>query len=113
MLTTMLCLLYAAGCFGAALFFVGRLKGVDRSAQVPTPPVPSTLDPLEIAYLRGGRGDVLRATLVGLEANSQVRVTSDNKFERTALTLPGSNPVETAVLDALTAQKTFSEVARA
>ncbi len=49
----------------------------DTTASLPVPRVPSPADPYEIAYLRGGEREVMKAVIAGLDQRGYVRLDSD------------------------------------
>jgi uncharacterized protein (TIGR04222 family) len=42
------------------------VRRLDGTAGLPVPPIPDDADPYEIAYLRGGRGEVVRVGICAL-----------------------------------------------
>ena len=62
---------------GIAWWMVRRY---DPTADLPPPQVPYKPDPYEIAYLRGGVNEVVRAAIVSLTQRGYVRVTQGEKL---------------------------------
>ena len=73
---------------------VWTLRRADPTSKFDLPEIPTHPDPYEIAYLRGGDNEVLRAALFGLIAKGNIEIVPDNssiqktkslKIVRTAL----------------------------
>ena len=86
--------------YGFVIFFtliiLGIIKGgVDDTDDLSLPPIPSNIDPFEIAYLRGGINEVVRSVIFSLlqknfvelkiEANKTEIKQTDNKASAAAL----------------------------
>jgi uncharacterized protein (TIGR04222 family) len=98
-----------------AIVFAGRafVARLDRSRALPTPSFPERLDPIDVAFLRSGRGDVLRTAIVHLQSKGLV-VIQDRMIAR--VPIEPAEPlgaIETAVLAALDEPKYFGKLAKA
>jgi len=52
-------------------------RGIDKTDNLALPPIPSQIDPFEIAYLRGGTNEVARSVVFSLMQKDYVEITGD------------------------------------
>lgn len=55
---------------------------VDKTVNLPLPPIPANIDPYEIAYLRGGVNEVARAVVFALRQKDFLIIQNDGKDSR-------------------------------
>lgn len=78
------------------LIFLGILKTrIDKSDKIGLPPIPSQIDPYEIAFLRGGTNEVARSVLFSLMRKGYLQMENDGKTGRIFRT---ENPTDRGVL---------------
>ena len=98
------------------------MRQSDPTANLPALPVPTSPDPYEIAYLRGGENEVLRLALFRLIQGGCLRVTEERKWwgtkeqrvERTGNVADRLSTLEREVLAGIaahTAQEVFQDAA--
>ncbi|GAC1495451.1 MAG: hypothetical protein NVS1B2_13990 [Vulcanimicrobiaceae bacterium] len=76
----------------------------------PVPPIPERIDAVELAYLRRGAGDAVRAVAIGLAERDIVRVDGDF-LEATGTPLPSRDDAfDCAVYDGLRVPRTFASL---
>ena len=109
--------------YGFFIFFVlvalGYAKSrIDRSDELPVPPVPIEVDPYEIAFLRGGENESARAVIFSLvrkglaeiEVEGKTAVIKKSNQPATVANLP---PIEQLAFDWLGASRETGEVFQA
>jgi|GEM_PF-3409062 len=84
----------------------------DQSARLATPPVGAKLDPMEVAYLRRGPREALRAVVLAMHERGLIEF-DDAVIRHTSVrdAAPADN-LEWAIYDATATPKTFVELAR-
>lgn len=75
-----------------------------------TPPIPAAIDPVEIALLRGGPGDVVRAVAIGMAERGIVGIRSDGLVRLAPSSVSREDPIENAIFDALEERLTFAQL---
>jgi uncharacterized protein (TIGR04222 family) len=78
-------------------------NGLDKTDQLAIPPIPSSPDPYEIAYLRGGENELARAVVFSLTQKNLLKIINDGKtarFYKTEADFDGRGllPIEQIVL---------------
>lgn len=81
----MFLLLYGAIIFFSAIIFYLFRSNLDWTAKQPAPLIPQTLDPYEIAYLRGGENEFARALIFTLTQKGFLQIFRDGKKSHIAL----------------------------
>jgi uncharacterized protein (TIGR04222 family) len=72
-------LLFYGSIVAITLFLCWRkMRSDDWTVTMPLPAVPSTFDPYEMAYLRGGENEVTRAVIFALLQRGFLTITEDN-----------------------------------
>jgi uncharacterized protein (TIGR04222 family) len=54
-------------------------SGIDKTNNLPLPPIPARIDPFEIAYLRGGINEVARSVIFSLMQKNYVELKTEGK----------------------------------
>jgi uncharacterized protein (TIGR04222 family) len=67
--------------FTLVIFGIWKTQ-VDKTANLPLPPIPANIDPYEIAYLRGGVNEVARAVVFALRQKDFLIIQNDGKNSR-------------------------------
>ena len=107
--------------YGFFIFFVlvsfGYAKtGLDRTDDLPIPPVPVEVDPYEIAFLRGGANESARAVIFSLVQKNLAEIEIDGKnavikrLNRQTNDTGKLPPIEQLALDWLGASRETAEV---
>lgn len=100
--------------FIAAAFLVVRtyVWQTDASARLATPPIGASVDPVEIALLRRGPREALRAVVAAMLGRGLL-ATEDGALAHTSVraSVPADN-LEWAIYDATATPKAFAEIAR-
>ena len=108
-----LLILYVAIVASIVVGLVAYVARLDNTERMPTPPIPTPPDPIEVAFLRTGPGEVVRAVAISMAERGVLRIRSDG-LERVASTsVSRAEPIENAIFDALTQRRSFPELSRA
>ena len=86
---------------------------IDKTNNLALPPIPSQIDPYEIAYLRGGTNEVARSVIFSLMQKGLIEIDSGAaKIRRVENASSRSNPsqIERVSLDWIAASRDVSEV---
>lgn len=96
-------LLYGFVTLFTILFFALFKTRIDQSDRLPVPSVPATIDPYEIAYLRGGVNELARTAVFSLMQKGLIEIKNEGKVSvitRTAAsTQQRTNAIEDATLN--------------
>lgn len=96
-------LLYGFVTLFTILFFALFKTRIDQSHRLPLPSIPATIDPYEIAYLRGGINELARTAVFSLMQKGLIEIKSEGKVSvitRTAAsTRQRTNAIEDATLN--------------
>jgi uncharacterized protein (TIGR04222 family) len=103
--------LYLAFAAAAYLIVKAYTLQADGSGRLPTPPPPRTVDPIDLAYLRGGRPEALRALIADLAERGLLVIEATMIARGTFAKSKPQDSLEFAVYDALrNGRKTFPEL---
>jgi uncharacterized protein (TIGR04222 family) len=72
-------LLYGFVIFFTLIILAIIKRGVDDTDEMPLPPIPTHIDPYEIAYLRGGTNEVVRSVVFSLLQKDFIELNTDGK----------------------------------
>jgi uncharacterized protein (TIGR04222 family) len=92
--------------YGFVIFFtliiLGIIKrGVDDTDELPLPPIPSQIDPYEIAYLRGGTNEVVRSVVFSLMQKGFIELNTDGKKTEIRQTASGASAANLSQIEQL------------
>jgi uncharacterized protein (TIGR04222 family) len=92
-----------------------RVRNADWTATTSLPPIPSTFDPYELAYLRGGENEVTRATIFALLQKEFLIIKDINKEQYIEQTSPNPDrhqlsTIERRVYDWFTTRRTTKDI---
>lgn len=108
--------------YGFVIFFtlvtLGLIKTrIDDTDQMAVPPIPSVIDPFEIAYLRGGTNELTRSVVFSLLQKGFIEIRQDSnkpeiKQTNTSLSAAGLSQLEQRALGWFYVPRETSEVFR-
>lgn len=111
---------YFLVAYGFFIFFVliglSIMKNLsDQTTKLNTPPIPSTIDPYEIAFLRGGTNEVARSVIFSLMQKDFVEIINDRinpkiKQVSKSLNKSGLNQIELLALEWIGKERDSKEV---
>jgi uncharacterized protein (TIGR04222 family) len=93
-------LFYLIVCAGTVFACLWYVRAQDTTSEMAPPAVPDTVDPYEIAYMRGGENELVRVVIVGLAERGYVEA-ADTAIMTTAKQPAGLAALEQTVYDAL------------
>lgn len=91
-------ILYSAVTFLTIIIFALIRIRIDQSGRLPVPPIPSNIDPYEIAYLRGGLNEMARAAVFSLTQKGLLEI-KDNGAKKVLTRTRDAARVSTATVE--------------
>lgn len=93
--------------------FRAYVLGLDSTERRPIPPIPTPPDPIEVAFLRAGPGEVVRTVAVAMAERGIIRIRMSGLERATPTTVSRENAIENAIFDGLATNRTFPELSKA
>ena len=106
-------MLYAIFVIAVITILVIGKRLVDSSSKLPSPNIPSPIDPFEIAYLRGKEEELARSVIFSLIQKKYLEISEDNatiKRINTTYSDSGLSKIEQITLNWIGNQRSTSEV---
>jgi uncharacterized protein (TIGR04222 family) len=78
---------YAMAIAAVILACYKSVRSADRTGRMEPPPIPTRLDPYELAYLRGGEREVTRIAIISLRDRGLLQITESRDWSSTDLVI--------------------------
>ncbi len=104
-------LFYAVTIFSTIVALVIIKRLLDRSDKMPSPPIPTRIDPYQIAYLRGSTNEMVRSVVFALTQKELLEIENDLIKRKTSENpLPNLSNLELIALEWFGASREVKEI---